>query len=117
MKAAFNFEQTEHEEFLLENTQTQRHDDDNQKPAVHCHTPLSEEEEARQQRLALNKICAIYDQCMDEGIEPDSVAHAGIFQSLVVMVEIYGEEPVANLMGQIIEGIRLGRYTTNGPTH
>jgi hypothetical protein len=122
MKAAFKFEQADNEDFLIEQSPAYHNDSQKSSEAytqvslIHD-APLSEEEEAAQQRLALTKISQIFDNCIDEGIAPDSVAHAGIFQSLVVMVEIYGEEPVASLMLQIVEGIRKGRYTTNGQTH
>jgi hypothetical protein len=75
------------------------------------------EEAARQQRKALHTISHTFDRCMEDGIAPDAVAHAGIFQSLVVMVEIYGEAAVASLMKQIIDGIHTGRYTMANCTH
>jgi cyanophycinase-like exopeptidase len=72
---------------------------------------------AQEQRIALTYISEAFDKATDKGIAPDAVAHAAIFQALVIMVEIFGEEPVAHLMGQNVSAIRNGRYTMHDIMH
>lgn len=77
-------------------------------PERDAHTPDAHEVEARQ--IALEFIAAAWNDAEDEGLEPDALAHASLFAAITTLVNTYGEEAAASLIGTLPDRIRAGEY-------
>ncbi len=69
---------------------------------------LSEDD---QKRLALSMFLDLWDEALDRGIQPEVLATTAIFAALTDMVDLYGEEAVAEMLGELPERIRAGEFT------
>ncbi len=69
---------------------------------------LSEDD---QKRLALSMFLDLWDEGLDRGIEPEVLATTAIFAALTDMVDLYGEEAVAEMLGELPDRIRSGEFT------
>lgn len=63
--------------------------------------------------LALERLAAAWRGAEDEGIAPETVAHAAIFAAFATLVTEFGEDAVADLVAQLPERIRAGEYSLN----
>ena len=70
-----------------------------------------------QKRTALQYLLEAWDQALSEGVEPDLVATSAIFTALSDMVDIYGEEPVAQMAEGLPMRIRAGEFTLHDTEH
>lgn len=68
-------------------------------------------DEHKDRQLALEHLADAWHGAEDEGIEPESIAHAAIFAALATLVTDYGEEAVADLIAALPERIRAGEYS------
>ncbi len=62
-------------------------------------------------KLALAYIGEAWDQAMDDGIDPEIVAHAALFTAMCDLIATYGEEAVAELAETLPERIRNLEFT------
>ena len=60
---------------------------------------LAAEQEDRQ--IALEHLAEAWNSAENEGIEPESMAHAALFAALATLVSDYGEEAVAELVAAL----------------
>lgn len=74
--------------------------------------PLVNEED--QKRRALELVLDAWDQALAEGVSADILATTAIFASLTDMVDVYGEEPVAQMTEDLPGRIRRGEFTLKG---
>lgn len=69
---------------------------------------LSDDE---QKAMALDAILEAWDGALARGVEPAMLASTAIFAALTDMVELYGEEAVAELCAGLPERVRRGEFT------
>ncbi|MFO1183184.1 MAG: hypothetical protein U1E56_00180 [Bauldia sp.] len=72
---------------------------------------------AEKKRAALDYLTEAWDVALAEGIEPEILAHAALFAALSDLIRIYGEEPVAGLVGTLGERIRRAEFTVGRTKH
>ena len=72
---------------------------------------------AEKKRAALDYLTEAWDVAVAEGIDPEILAHAALFAALSDLIRIYGEEPVAGLVGTLGERIRRAEFTLGRVTH
>lgn len=61
--------------------------------------------------MALDAILDAWDGALSRGVEPAMLASTAIFAALTDMVELYGEEAVAELCAGLPERVRRGEFT------
>ncbi len=64
-----------------------------------------------QKAMALDAILDAWDGALSRGVEPAMLASTAIFAALTDMVELYGEEAVAELCAGLPERVRRGEFT------
>ncbi len=67
--------------------------------------------EDEQKSLALELILQAWDEALGKGCEPELIATSAIFAALTDMVDIYGEEPVADMADSLADRIRRGEFS------
>ena len=72
-------------------------------------TPLLPEDE--QKRIALKEILEAWDSAVDQGVSPEIVASSAIFSALTDMIDLYGEETVAEMVAEWPDRIQDGEFT------
>lgn len=70
--------------------------------------------EEEQKRRALELVLDAWDQALAEGVSADIIATTAIFASITDMVDVYGEEPVAQMTEDLPVRIRRGEFTLKG---
>jgi hypothetical protein len=71
-------------------------------------TNLTDEE---QKRFALEAILAAWDEALRKGVDAEMLASTAIFAALADMVDIYGEEAVAEMCDGLPARVRAGEFT------
>ncbi|MEM8797226.1 MAG: hypothetical protein AAGE61_16810 [Pseudomonadota bacterium] len=66
---------------------------------------------AEKKRAALDLIIDTWYAGLDQGIDSEILAHAALFAALSDLVEIYGEDAVANLAARLPQRIHDGEFT------
>lgn len=64
-----------------------------------------------QKAAALEAILDAWDKALAQGVEPEMLASAAIYAALADMVELYGQEPVAEFCAQLPARVREGEFT------
>ncbi len=64
-----------------------------------------------QKARALELILETWDRALAEGIEPDLLASSAIFAALTDMVDLHGEEPVAQMCKGLPDRILAREFT------
>ncbi|NQW11799.1 MAG: hypothetical protein HQ481_18205 [Alphaproteobacteria bacterium] len=77
-------------------------------------TPILPEDE--QKRIALKEILEAWDSAVDQGVSPEIVASSAIFSALTDMIDLYGEETVAEMVAEWPDRIRDGEFTLKNPS-
>lgn len=72
-------------------------------------TGIEAEQEERQ--IALEYLADAWNAAETDGIDAESLAHAALFAAIATLVRDYGEEVVAQLIGNIPDRISNGEYT------
>lgn len=72
---------------------------------------LSEEEE---KRLALEMLLEAWDKAVARGVSPEALGTAAIYLTLSDMIDLYGEEPVAQMTETLPARVRNGEFTLKG---
>jgi hypothetical protein len=71
--------------------------------------PILPEDE--QKRLALRVILEAWDDAVAQGVTSEIVASSAIFAALTDMIDVYGEETVAEMVAEWPHRIREGEFT------
>ena len=66
---------------------------------------------AEKKRAALDLVLDAWAVGVDNGIDSEIMAHAALFAAISDLLEIYGEEPVANLAARLPQRIHDGEFT------
>ncbi len=69
---------------------------------------------AEKKRAALSFLAAAWDEAVDQGIDPEIIAHAALFAAISDLVEIYGEEAVSTFVGGLEPRVMRGEFTLPG---
>ena len=64
----------------------------------------------QERQVALEYIAEAWNSAEDDGVEPSALAHASLFAAITSLVNSFGEEAVADLVGALPERIRAGEY-------
>lgn len=67
--------------------------------------------EAEQKKLALDAIVTAWEAALARGVEAELLASTAIFAALTDMVDLHGEEPVAQMCDALAARIRSGEFT------
>jgi hypothetical protein len=62
-------------------------------------------------RRAMGHMERAFDDAEADGVPPDAVAHAALFAAITTLVDCFGEESVARMMGEIPDKVASGGYT------
>jgi hypothetical protein len=68
------------------------------------------EHDREERQLALEYLAEAWNVAEDDGVESSALAHASLFAALTTLVEAYGEDAVAELVGTLPDRIRSGEY-------
>ncbi|GGA55697.1 hypothetical protein [Pelagibacterium lentulum] len=71
------------------------------------------EAEQEERQLALEYLADAWNAADSDGVDKQALAHAALFAAIATLVDDYGEESVANLIGEIPERVSNGEYTLN----
>jgi len=64
-----------------------------------------------QKKLALKVILEAWDEAVNRGVSAEMVASSAIFAALTEMIDIYGEQTVADMVADWPDRIRDGEFT------
>ena len=70
-----------------------------------------------EKRRASEYLSEAINDALEEGMAPDAVAHAALFHSCTLLVEIFGEEAVAGMLAQMQSSVKDGAYTMPDIVH
>jgi hypothetical protein len=70
-----------------------------------------------QKNQALRHIHAAWDEALEEGVEPEVLAHVALFTALSDLVRTYGETAVAGYAARLAERITTGDFTIPDRSH
>ena len=68
------------------------------------------EHDREERQLALEYLAEAWNEAEDDGVESSALAHASLFAALTTLVDVYGEDAVAELIGALPDRIRSGEY-------
>lgn len=71
--------------------------------------------EAEQKKLALEAIVAAWEQSLSKGVSAELLASTAIFAALTDMIDLHGEEAVADMCATLSERVRSGEFTLARP--
>ncbi|MEP2943638.1 MAG: hypothetical protein ABJM86_00085 [Hyphomicrobiales bacterium] len=66
---------------------------------------------AEKKRAALDLVLDAWSVGIEKGIDGEILAHASLFAALSDLIELYGEEAVANLAARLPQRIHNGEFT------
>lgn len=79
-------------------------------------TEIIAEDEAK--AVALELLLDAWDEALSKGVSAEQVATSAIFAALTDMIDMYGEEPVAEMASALPDRIRRGEFSMReGDTH
>ena len=64
-----------------------------------------------QKQAALRYILDAWEDALHDGIEPEMLANAALFVALTDLIEVYGEDAVANMTSRLPRRIHHGEFT------
>jgi hypothetical protein len=81
--------------------------------------PAPEERDAEEQKsVALELLLDAWDDALSSGCSPEMIATSAIYAALSDMIDIYGEEHVAEMAAALPDRIRRGEFSMrDGDTH
>lgn len=68
---------------------------------------------AEKKRVALAYLSEAWDNAIDDGVDPEIVAHAALFTALCDLVSTYGEDAVAELMETLPRRVHEREFTVD----
>lgn len=69
------------------------------------------EAEQEERQIALEYLADAWNAADSDGVDTAALAHASLFAAIATLVQDYGEDAVASLIGEIPERITNGEYT------
>lgn len=69
------------------------------------------EAEHEERQIALEYLADAWNAADADGVDTGALAHAALFAAIATLVKDYGEDAVAQLIGEIPERISQGEYT------
>ena len=69
------------------------------------------EAEQEQRQIALESLADAWNAADSDGFDTEALAHAALFAAIATLVRDYGEEAVAQLIGNIPDRISNGEYS------
>lgn len=69
---------------------------------------------AEKKRAALAYLTSAWDEAVEQGIDPEILAHAALFAALSDLIDIYGEDAVATFVGGLDARVQRGEFTLRG---
>jgi hypothetical protein len=69
------------------------------------------EAEQEERQMALEYLADAWNAADTDGIDTEALAHAALFAAIATLVRDYGEEAVAQLIGNIPDRISNGEYS------
>ena len=66
---------------------------------------------AEKKRLALSYLMEAWEDAADAGVDLEILAHVGLFRAFADLVDIYGEDPVAELAETLPKRIRAFEFS------
>lgn len=72
---------------------------------------LETAEAAEQKGRALEILLEAWETGLSESLDPEMLASTALFVAIAEMVEIYGPEAIAQMVGELPERIRAGEFT------
>jgi len=73
-------------------------------------SPQSRASEAQKQ-AALSYILDAWEEALHDGIEPEMLANAALFAALADLIDVYGEDAVAQMTSGLSRRIHHGEFT------
>lgn len=67
--------------------------------------------------VALGYIDSAWAEALEDGVEPDAIAHAALFMALADLVAAHGEDSVAQMMADVPDKVRTGEYSLDRELH
>ena len=67
--------------------------------------------DAEKKRLALSYLMEAWEDAADAGVDLEILAHVGLFRAFADLVDIYGEDAVAELVETLPERIRAFEFS------
>ena len=77
----------------------------------HTHSAEDEHDAEEQKAVALSFLLDAWDDALSSGCAPETIATSAIFAALSDMVDIYGEEAVAEMAGALPDRVRRGEFS------
>ncbi len=79
----------------------------------------AEDRDAEEQKsVALELLLDAWDDALSSGCSPETIATSAIYAALSDMIDIYGEEHVADMAAALPDRIRRGEFSMrDGETH
>lgn len=68
-------------------------------------------DDAQQKTAALNAILSAWEQALAKGVEAELLATTAMFAALTDMVDLHGEEAVAQMCDGLGARVRAGEFT------
>jgi len=68
-------------------------------------------EQEDQRKQALSVLLDAWDRAYGQGLSAEAIASAAIYAALTDMVDLFGEEPVAQMTEELPARIRRGEFT------
>jgi hypothetical protein len=71
-----------------------------------------------QKTTALDMILCAWDQALQKGCSPDTIATSAIFAALADLIDVYGEDVVAEMTSRLPQRITRGEFSMReGPAN
>lgn len=74
-------------------------------------TSVARSDEEEKKAIALELLLDAWDDALSQGCSPELIATSAIFAAIADMVDLYGEEPVADMAAGLPERIRRGEFS------
>lgn len=65
---------------------------------------------------ALRYILDAWEEALQDGVDPESIANASLFAALTDLVTTYGEDAVSHMAAGLSQRIQHGEFTLNRTT-
>lgn len=73
--------------------------------------PLQSHASQAQKQEALRYILDAWEEALHDGVEPEMLANAALFAALTDLIDVYGEDAVANMASGLSRRIHHGEFT------
>jgi len=77
---------------------------------MNCTSPTRLEKD-QQKSVALDMILGAWDQALAKGCAPEAIATSAIFAALADLIDVYGEDIVAEMTARLPERVARGEFS------